>query len=86
MRKMDNPDVRGTEKWISILVCSYAKFHVPESQTSATQCVKRHTTVLAISSKCYARAVISAIHKKSFIDNRLFELNQSPGMQQCAMI
>ena len=73
MRKKDNPEVRGTEKRISILVRSSAKLHVPESQTSATQCGKRHTAFLAISSKCYTRAMISAVHQKTLIDNLLLE-------------
>ena len=49
------------------------KFHVPESQISATRCVKRHTDVLAIPSKWYTRALIPAFHKKTFIDNLPFE-------------
>ena len=64
MRKMDNPDVRRTENMDFDGGVELSKFHVPESETSATKQVKRHTAVLAISSKCYTRAVISAFHKK----------------------
>ena len=73
MRKTDIPDVKKTEKRISILVCSYPKFHFPQKADFGNTKREEAHRIAANMIKCYARAVISAFHKKTFLGNVVLE-------------
>ena len=47
--------------------------HVPDRQISETIRARKHTAVLAVSSKRYTWAVIPAFHQKTFFDDFLSE-------------